>query len=107
MNASQLAKTILSQAATIGGGTWQKIEKAADIYVRGYAQTLVEIAKAAAAGDITGAEAKQYARNAKILLVMGITNMTQIVLHQVQSFINGVINTVKAQINAALPFAVL
>lgn len=107
MNAAALAKLILDQAVSVGGDTWGKIKTAAPIFVRGYAQTLLETAKAAASGDISVADAKQFARNAKFLLSQGIANMAHIVLFAVQSFMNGVLNAVKSAINAALPIAIL
>ena len=48
-----------------------------------------------------------YVRNAHLLLVMGIANTTQIVMVQVQAFIDSVLKVVKASINGALPVAIL
>ncbi len=102
-----IANLILAQATAKGTDTWTRIQSASQVYVRGYAQTLLATAKAVTAGDITASEAKQYAKNAMFLLAMGITNVTHIMLFEVQSFLNGVIKAIKDQINGLLPFALL
>jgi hypothetical protein len=107
MSAAAIADQIIGQAIQTGGATWMKIQKAAPLYIRGYAQTLAEIAKGVAKGEISKADAKMYVRNAHLLLVMGIANTAQVVLVQVQTFIDGVLKTLKTSINATLPFPLL
>ncbi|MER8652906.1 MULTISPECIES: hypothetical protein [unclassified Mesorhizobium] len=104
---ADLAKQILAQAAATGGETWGKIQKSAPLYVKSYAQSLVDIAAGVVAGEITKKDAKMYVQNAHLLLVMGIANTSHIILAQVQKFIDGVIATLKSAINAALPIAIL
>lgn len=97
-----IAHAILGQAAAIGGQTWTKIKNGATFYVRGYAQALASVATALTSGEITAAQARMHADNARIILMMGITNTSHIVLSQVQKFLNGVLDTVKDAINGAL-----
>ena len=106
-SAASIANTILGEAVKTGGQTWTKIASATKIFVRGYAQTLTDIAKGVAVGDISAAEAKQFAKNATFLLSQSIANMAQIVLHRVQSFINKVLSAVKGVINTALGIPLL
>lgn len=107
MSVSDLAKQILSQAATIGGETWDKIKQSAPLYVKSYVQSLTDIAKGVVAGDITKKDAKMYVANARLLLIMGIANTSHIIFAQVQKFMDSVIATLKGAINAALPIAIL
>jgi hypothetical protein len=107
MSASGIADVIIGEAVKIGGGTWTKIQKAAPLYIRGYAQTLANIAAGVARGEISKKDAAMYVRNARLLLVMGIANTSHIVLVQVQTFIDNVIKAVKASINGMLPVAIL
>ena len=102
-----IAKQILQEAAKIGGQTWSSIENAAPLYVRGYAQSLVDIASGVASGDITKKDGEIYTKNALLILVMGITNVAQVVLHAVQALLDKVISILRAAINAALPIAIL
>jgi hypothetical protein len=97
--AAGIGSLITQEAVRRGGSTWNSIQQAAPLYIRGYAQTLVEIAKGVARGEISNAKAKMYVRNAHLLLVMGIANVAQIVLVQVQA--------VRTSINGMLPIAVL
>lgn len=107
MGAAAIANQILAEAIKVGGATWTKIEKAAPLYVRGYAQSLIDIAEGVAAGEISKADAKMFVANAKLLLIMGIANTSHIILAQVQRFMDGVIKTLKTAINASLPVAIL
>jgi hypothetical protein len=102
-----IAKQILTAATNQGGATWASIQKAAPIYIRGYAQNLVDIATGVVANEISPADAKMYVENAQLLLVMGIANTSEIVLSAVQAFIDSVIGIVKDSINKALPVAIL
>ena len=107
MDAAGLANLILTEAIKTGGSTWTKIQKSAPLYVRGYARTLIDIAEGVAAGEITKKDAAMYVTNAGLLLVMGIANTSQIVLTQVQSFMDAVLAALKTAINGALPVAIL
>lgn len=107
MGAEAIASQILAEAIKVGGATWTKIEKTAPLYVRGYARSLEDIAAGVVSGEISKADARMFVANAKLLLVMGIANTSQIILAQVQSFMNGVIKTLKTAINASLPVAIL
>lgn len=98
---------ILTETGKIGGQTWPKIQKASGLYVRGYVQSLTDIAGAVAAGDMTKDEGKVYAENAKFLLAMSVANASEITLFQVQSLLNKVLDILKGQINKVLPIAVL
>jgi hypothetical protein len=48
-----------------------------------------------------------YVKNARLLLIMGIANTAQIVMAQVQAFIDSVLKAVKGAINGMLPFPIL
>jgi len=105
--ATSIASSILTEAAHLGGETWVKISKATKIYTRGYAQSLIDIAAGVAKGEISVADGKIYARNARFLLSQLIANVSQIVLHEVQNFLNKVLGIIKDAINAALGIALL
>ena len=107
MSLSGIGDVIIGEAVKIGGGTWTNIQKAAPLYIRGYAQTLANIAAGVARDEISKKDAAMYVRNARLLLVMGIANTSHIVLVQVQTFIDNVIKAVKASINGMLPVAIL
>lgn len=110
MSVDAIADEILAAAIGIGGETWQKVKKSAPIFVKAYAQSLVDIAAGVAQGPVTGiskADGKIFADNAKLLLVMGIANTNQILFAQVQKFINQVISIAKSAVNARLPIAIL
>ena len=102
INVGAIANQIVGAAAGKGGSTWAKIQASAPYYIKGYAQTLAEIARGVAKGEISLKAGKLYAANAKMLLTMGIANTAQIVLHAVQTFINDVLRIVKGAVNAAL-----
>ena len=102
-----IGNLIIQEAIRRGGNTWIGIQKAAPLYIRGYVQTLANIAAGVARAEITKKDAAMYVRNAHLLLVMGIANTTQIVMVQVQSFIDSVLKAVKPSINGALPIAIL
>jgi hypothetical protein len=106
-SAASIARMILSQAVTTGGQTWTKISVATQIYARGYAQSLVDIAKGVADGDISVADGKLFARNSRFLFSQAVANMTQVALHQIQSFLDGVLGILKGGINDALGIALL
>jgi len=107
MDVGALTGQILQQAATIGGETWDKIQKSTPLYAKAYVQSLADIAEGVVGGEITKKDAKMYVQNARLLLVMGIANTSHIVLSQVQKFMDGVIASLKTAINAALPIALL
>jgi hypothetical protein len=102
-----IAAQILAQAKNAAGGTWTKIKKATPLYARGYAQALADIAQGVADGEISKKDAKMYAQNAELILVMSIANTSQIVLHEVQKLIDGVLGVLKSAINAKLPVPLL
>src|SRR5262249_39582903 len=102
-----IVKAILSEGAKQGGNTWDAIRKSAPLYVKAYAQNLADIAEGVAAEQISKKDAKMYVKNAKLLLVMGIANTSEIVLHSVQVFVDGVISILKGVINAKLPIPIL
>jgi hypothetical protein len=104
---ASIANQIIAQATTIGGETWTKIQKSAPLYIRGYSQNLLDIAAGVLANEITKADAKLYLQNARLLLVQGIANTAQIMLVQVQKFIDSVLNIVKGAINTSLKVAIL
>ena len=104
---ASIANQIISQATTIGGETWTKIQKSSPLYIRGFSQNLLDIAAGVLADEITKADAKLYLQNARLLLVQGIANTAQIMLVQVQKFIDSVLNIVKGAINTSLKVAIL
>ena len=104
---ASIANQIIAQATTIGGDTWTKIKKSAPLYVRGFTQNLLDIAAGVVAKEISEKDAKLYAHNARLLLVQGIANTAQIMLVQVQKFIDSVLDILKGAINTTLKFAVL
>jgi hypothetical protein len=105
--AGDIGKLILAKAAQVPGDTWSKIEQATKLYINGYSQNLLDIAQGVVDGDITPDEGKLNATNAQLLLEMGIANTTEIVLNEVQQFINNVIGILKTAINSKLPVAIL
>lgn len=107
INVGALGNTIINEAIRRGGGIWTKIQSGAPLYIRGFAQTLASIAAGVAKGDISKKDAAMYVRNARLLLIMGIANTSHVVLIEVQAFIDGVLNAVRASINGALPIAIL
>jgi hypothetical protein len=107
VNANAIGKQIIAAATKQGGATWTAIQKAAPIYINGYAQNLVDIAAGVAAHEISPEEANMYVQNARLLLVMGIAQTSETVLSAVQSFIDTVVGLVKNSINKALPVAIL
>ena len=84
-----------------------KIRKAAPIYVRAYAKSLAAIAAGYEAGEISKKEAAMYARNAELLLAMGIANTSHVLLVQVQSFFDAIFAVLKGAINDALQIPLL
>jgi hypothetical protein len=107
INVGVLGNTIINEAIRRGGSTWTKIQSAAPLYIRGFAQTLASIAAGVVKGEISKKDAAMYVRNARLLLIMGIANTSHVVLIEVQAFIDGAINAARASINAALPIAIL
>jgi hypothetical protein len=105
--AGDIGKLILGEAAKVPGDTWGKIEQATKLYINGYSQNLLDIAQGVVEGDLTSDEGKMNAINAQLLLEMGIANTTEIVLNEVQQFINNVIGILKAAINSKLPIPIL
>lgn len=102
-----IVNQILAEAAAVGGVTWQKIQTSAPFFVRGYVQVLADVAEGVAKHEISKSDGKMIVQNARILLDQGIANTSQIILSQVQKFINSVISTLKSAINGALPIPVL
>lgn len=110
MSMQAVAGEILASAVAVGGETWNKIRKSAPIFIKAYAQSLVDIAEAVALGPeegISRKDARIFLQNARLLLVMGIANTNQILLVQAQKFIDKVIGIARAAINSALPIAIL
>ena len=107
MDANAITDAIVSAAAQVAGDTWQKIRQSAPIYVRGFAQALVDIAAGVLRGEISRTDGKMYAQNARLMLVQGIANTAQILLVQVQKLMDSVFNTVRTGINGALKVAIL
>ncbi len=110
MSADTVAAEIIAAATAIGGDTWNKIRKSTPIFVRSYAQALVDIAAGVALGPkegISKSDAKMYLQNARLLLIMGIANTNQILLVQAQKFMDKVLGIAKTAINKALPIAIL
>jgi len=107
VNVAALGNTIINEAISRGSSIWPKIQSAAPLYIRGFAQTLASIAAGVAKGEITKKDAAMYVRNARLLLVMGVANTCQVVLVEVQGFMDSVLNALRASINAALPIAIL
>jgi hypothetical protein len=102
-----IGNLILGEAAKVPGETWTKIQQAAKLYVNGYSQNLLDIAQGVVDGDLTPDEGKMNAINAQLLLEMGIANTSEIVLNEVQQFINNVIGILKTAINSKLPIPIL
>lgn len=107
IDVASIAQQILSEAVNTGGKTWEKIRKAAPFFIEGYAQSLAKAAQAVANGGVTAAEGRMIASHARLIMVQGIAFSTVVILTQVQAFMDGVIDTVKTAINAALPVAIL
>lgn len=107
VDVSGIVAQLVGEATKTGGDTWKRIQKSAPLYFRGYAQGLADIADGVLAGEITPAEAKIYTQNAHLLLVQGIANTSHVVLFQVQTFVNKVLDVLKTSINAALPVKLL
>ncbi|MBL8583653.1 MAG: hypothetical protein JNL61_15705 [Rhizobiaceae bacterium] len=110
MSLDAVAREILNAAAEIGGETWVKIRKSAPIFVRAYAQSLLDIAAGVALGPkdgISKSDAKIFIQNARLLLIMGIANTNQILLVQAQKFIDRAIAAARAAVNKALPISLL
>ncbi|MDQ2632309.1 MAG: hypothetical protein M3Y78_01070 [Pseudomonadota bacterium] len=106
-DATGIGKLIIDEAIRRAGIVWENIRKAAPIYIRGFAQTLADVAAGVVKGEITKKDAAMFVRNARLLLIMGIANTTQTVLVQVQAFMDSVLKAVKSSINGALPIAIL
>jgi hypothetical protein len=102
-----IAKQILTQASSLGGDTWTRIQKSAPLYFRGYAQALANIAEGVQKKEIERDEAKIYTTNAKILLVQGITNTAHVMLYEVQNLMDKVLGILKSSINSKLPVPLL
>lgn len=102
-----IAAKILQEANNVGGDTWTRIRKSAPLYVRGYAQALADIAEGVKEGGISPDDRQMYVDNAELLLVQGIANTSQIVLVEVQKFIDGVLSLAKGFINSKLPVPIL
>jgi hypothetical protein len=102
-----IAQQIISQAVEIGGDTWQRIRQSAPFFVEGYAQVVAKTSLGVAKGEIGKADGRMIVQNARLLLAQGIANTSQIILSQVQKFLDGVLAIVKGSINAALPFPIL
>jgi hypothetical protein len=104
---SGIVKQLFSEATKVGGDTWKGMQKSAPLYFRGYAQALADIAEGVAAGEISQEDAELYIQNARLVLAMSIANTTQLVLFQVQSFMDKVLGVAKGAINSRLPVALL
>lgn len=110
MSVDQISADILSAAAQIGGETWLKIKKSAPIFVRAYAQSLVDTAAGVALGPVDGfskADGKMYAKTARLHLIMGVAHTNQILLVQAQKFIDKALAIAKDAVNSRLPIALL
>jgi hypothetical protein len=107
IDVTKIGNLIIQEAIRRAGSTWESIKKAAPLFIKGYAQTLADIAAGVVRKDITRKDAAMYLRKARLLLVMGIANTTQIVLVQVQTFMVNVLKAVRTSINGALPVAIL
>ena len=102
MDLDAIAKEIISAATKMGGNTWFRIQQSAPLYIRGYAQTLLDIAAGVAKGDISKSDAKMYSQTARLMLVQGIANASHVLYSEVQKFIDSVLGIVKASITKAL-----
>lgn len=102
-----IVKQILNAAAASGDHVWQGMKHGAPLYVKAYAQTIADIAKAVADGEMTKEQGEDHAQTAQLLLVQGIAFTSQVILSEAQKFIDGIIDTLKSAINAKLPVAVL
>jgi hypothetical protein len=99
---------ILGEAANIGGTTFHKIKDALAFHARTYAQFLEDIAKGVKKGEIAVADAAEAVKSALLMLAISVrSQVKQITLAAVQSFLNNVIAAAKAAINAALPLPLL
>jgi hypothetical protein len=107
VKATKLGDEILTSASALGGATWKKIENATRFYVRGFAQSIEEIARGVATGDISQSDAKLYARNALFGFAQMVADVSQIIYYAVETFLNKVIDSVKGLINRSLPVAIL
>ncbi|MCW1992935.1 hypothetical protein ABIE85_008820 [Bradyrhizobium diazoefficiens] len=104
---NSIIKQILDAASQRGGETWDKIKSGAPLYTKAYAQSLADIAEAVASGDMSVADGEAHAQTARLLLIQGFAFSSQVVLYEVQKFIDGVIQTLKDAINSKLPIALL
>jgi hypothetical protein len=104
---SSIGSAIIAEAGKVGGQLWSDIQKASRLYVKGYAQALIDIARGVAMGDMTSEEGVNSARAASFFFYMMVAQATQATLNAIQKFFDAVIGTIKGSINAALPFPVL
>ncbi|WP_274630186.1 hypothetical protein [Arvimicrobium flavum] len=107
IDVNAIAAAILAEGAKTGGTIWEKVKKAAPLYVNGYASALADIATGVHKGEITKSDARMYLKDAQLLLAMGIAHTCQITLFQAQRFFNSVIAIVKTAVNTALPVPLL
>ncbi|MHC4048970.1 hypothetical protein [Bradyrhizobium sp. 25ACV] len=104
---NSIIQQILDAASLRGGETWDKIKSGAPLYTKAYAQSLVDIAEAVASGDMSVTDGEAHAQTARLLLIQGFAFSSQVVLYEVQKFIDSVIQTLKDAINSKLPIALL
>lgn len=105
--AQELFSAVISEATASGVSIWTKIKTAATFYLRGFTQSLADIAASLAAGDISKVRAKEYARNAAVSLFMMIANVTQVVLFEIEKFLKTIFKTLKGLINKGIGISLL
>ena len=104
---SSIASAIVTEAGKAGGQLWSEIQNAARLYVKGYAQALIDLSRAVASGDMTVDEGANSARAASFFFHMMVAQATQATLNAIQRFFDAVMGAVKGSINAALPIPIL
>jgi hypothetical protein len=102
-----ISEEILAGAAGIGDDLWQDIKQSAELFSRGYAQSLVDIARAVAVGDMSREEGESAAKAASFFFYMMIAQNTQATLTAIQRLMNAALGVVRHRINALLPVPVL
>jgi hypothetical protein len=100
--ADTIVSTISKTATAQGSALWNEIRTSTQIFAQGYAQTLIETAKAVEAKDMTLTQGKKHAANAKILFYMGIAHATQATLVAIQKVLDAAIAAGKGTINSVL-----
>ena len=103
-----IKNAIVAQAGKTGGATWQQGAAAVRANSTAYAQALESLSKGALSGEIPESEVADRAALALAMFAQAVQiEVSQILLSEIQTFLNAVIDAARVSINAALPFPVL